>query len=883
MDLLSRLNAAQILIAENDRASMERLTELLEDAGYNVQNAYYGGDALWAIEHGQFDLVLVDAALQDEHHRPVIQVINEIASIPWIAVVDGHPMSIDRSMRAGAFGTVSSDDPSTVLLKLVGAALGQMPASISASLHAAQHGARPGTDPLDGSTSAILQRQLVEQHTLSRLARSLSSVLDVDALLTQVVEAAVSLTSAEEGLLLLPDEEEQALFIRAHKGIDSETASNFRIKTENTLAGQVFRSGQPVLVGDQGWQKIKTEYLVQSLLYVPLISKGTTIGVLGVNNIKSNRTFTDHDVDLLQDLAAHAAIAIENARLFEESRQRAAELQMLVEAGKAANSTLAIDRVLSAIAHQLISALGVSQCYTAEQNPATGTCSLLAVSGRAVWRPGEGPVRLDHRLRAVAEAFRLQQMVSITPQDLPADERVSDWLPYRYNAQQIVYIPLIAHEQQVGLITLYHISNPYYTDAYPGGVLTQIQQIALDSVVQVLATDKNPPKRALFQGAERILNLVGANWCEISLWNDAHQNVQLILSYGDGIWPEEPRPSINAAQYPRLFEVLTHRAAFTVSDSRGLQQLIEAGYARSMLGVPLIVKERIAGFVLLADTLHERSFSSREVNLAQALILQAANALENARLFRELERSLDELHRTQSKLVQTARLSAMGELAAAVAHQISNPLTTILGDSELLLRTMPKDNPDVEAIAAIHRSGQRAHEVVRRLLTMARQQISEEGLEPVDVNETIRNTLTLVRGHVQQGGVQLRLSLENDLPPVTAPHGQLEDVWLNLLLNARDAVGNCPAPEIGIASRSVASEQVIEVTVWDTGVGIPAERFGEIFEPFFTTKPPGEGTGLGLHICRQIVDKCGGQLQVNSVEGEGTQFVIRLPFYHRQD
>lgn len=883
MDLLSRLNAARILIAESDRASMERLTDILEDAGYNVQNAYYGGDALWAIQHGQFDLVLVDAALQDEQRRPVIQAMSEVAPMPWIALVDGQPLSVDQAMRAGAFGTINRGDPATALLKLVGAALGQVPASASSSANPTQRGAPPAIDPLDASTSAMLQRRLVEQHTLSSLARSLSSVLDVDVLLTQVVEAAVSLTSAEEGLLLLPDEEEQALVIRAHKGIDSETASNFRIKTGSTLAGQVFRSGQPVLVGDQGWQKIKTEYLVQSLLYVPLISKGTTIGVLGVNNIKSNRTFTDHDVDLLQDLAAHAAIAIENARLFEESRQRAAELQMLVEAAEAANSTLAIDRVLSAIAHQLISALGVSQCYTAEQNPTTGICSLLSVSARAVWRPGEGPVHPDHRQPAVKEAVRRQQIVVIGPQELVTEERLSDWLPYRYNAQRIVYIPLIAHEQQIGLITLYHISNPYYADAYPGGVLTQIQQIALDSVLQVLAADKNLPQRALFRSAERILNLVGANWCEVSLWNEAQQSLQLILSYGDGIWPEEPRPSINAAQYPRLFEVLTRKAAFTESDSRGLQKLVETRYARSVLGVPLIVKERTSGFVLLVDALHERSFTNREVNLAQALVLQAANALENARLFRELERSLDELHHTQSKLVQTARLSAMGELAAAVAHQISNPLTTILGDSELLLRTMPEDSPDVEAIAAIHRSGQRAHEVVRRLLTMARQQSSEEGPEPVDVNETIHNTLTLVRGHIQQGGVQVRLSLESDLPQVAAPHGQLEDVWLNLLLNARDAVSNCPSPEIGIASRSVMSEQVIEVTVWDNGVGIPADRFHEIFEPFYTTKPPGEGTGLGLHICRQIVDKCGGEVRVNSVEKEGTRFMIRLPFYYRQD
>ncbi len=165
---------------------------------------------------------------------------------------------------------------------------------------------------------------------------------------------------------------------------------------------------------------------------------------------------------------------------------------------------------------------------------------------------------------------------------------------------------------------------------------------------------------------------------------------------------------------------------------------------------------------------------------------------------------------------------------------------------------------------------------------MARKQSSEDGLEPIDVNETIHNTLMLVKGHVQQGGVQLRIALDEGLPSVAAPSGQLEDVWLNLLLNARDAVSHCNAPEIGIASCKLPDENCIEVTVWDTGIGIPPGRLEDIFEPFYTTKAPGEGTGLGLHICRQIVEKCGGTLHVQSVDQEGTRFFVRLPLYHRQ-
>jgi two-component system NtrC family sensor kinase len=282
--------------------------------------------------------------------------------------------------------------------------------------------------------------------------------------------------------------------------------------------------------------------------------------------------------------------------------------------------------------------------------------------------------------------------------------------------------------------------------------------------------------------------------------------------------------------------------------------------------------------VLLVDTLVRRQFSRREVRLGQALVLQAANALSNARLYRDLELSLEELHRTQSKLVQTARLSAMGELAAAVAHQINNPLTTVLGDSELILRDLLPEDQNFEAIQAIHRAGKRAHEVVRRLLAMARQQQpTDERLEKLDINETILNTLTLVKSHILHVNIALSVELGDNLPLAAGIQGQLEDVWLNLLLNARDGVAGCPGPKIGIRTMYDPDQDAVKVTIWDNGTGIPAEIQDHIFEPLYTTKPAGEGTGLGLHICRQIIEKCQGSIRLESAYNQGTRFEIYLP------
>ncbi len=259
---------------------------------------------------------------------------------------------------------------------------------------------------------------------------------------------------------------------------------------------------------------------------------------------------------------------------------------------------------------------------------------------------------------------------------------------------------------------------------------------------------------------------------------------------------------------------------------------------------------------------------------------RAATAIENARLYNDREQSLADLQEAQASLVQAARLSTMGELAAVVAHQINNPLTTIIVDSELILQEKNLSGPIHEGVTAIHRAGQRAHTVVKRLLSTARRDISQESLQPTDAHATIHNTLELITTHIERSKVRLQIKLDEAEPVyVQAAPGQLEDVWLNLLLNARDALLN--RPEATIMIQSEHTDHSLEVSVCDNGPGISNEVLKHIFDAFFTTKPHGEGTGLGLYICKQIVDRCGGTVQVESVLNEGTCFYVSLPIIRR--
>jgi signal transduction histidine kinase len=167
--------------------------------------------------------------------------------------------------------------------------------------------------------------------------------------------------------------------------------------------------------------------------------------------------------------------------------------------------------------------------------------------------------------------------------------------------------------------------------------------------------------------------------------------------------------------------------------------------------------------------------------------------------------------------------------------------------------------------------------VVRRLLAMARPISPETPRAAVDVIYTIEEIVALVRPHIEREGIYLNTRLPREtLPNVWAMPGELDDVWLNLILNAHDALVGRTSPEIEVTAVYDSPNEMIEVVVADNGVGIAPEHQGEIFKPFFTTKPPGEGTGLGLHICRQVVDRVGGSISVET-SPEGTQFIVRLP------
>jgi len=289
---------------------------------------------------------------------------------------------------------------------------------------------------------------------------------------------------------------------------------------------------------------------------------------------------------------------------------------------------------------------------------------------------------------------------------------------------------------------------------------------------------------------------------------------------------------------------------------------------------PLIAKGEVRGVL---EIFHRARLDPDEEwrEFLEALAAQAAIALDNAVLFKDLQHSLEVQRATQAQLVRAARLTAIGELAAGVAHQINNPLTTVIADAQLLLRSIAADHPGYSSANAIYQAGWRAQRVVQRLLNFSR---PEEGLfVPTDLNESIVAALDLVSAHIERGGAELKVELAPDLPAVPGSERQLEEVWINLLLNARDAMLEGRAGEIAITSRPAPGGLTVEVEVADNGKGMDETARTRIFTPFFTTKEPGRGNGLGLSVCQTIVQNHGGTISFESQAGKGTRFLVRLP------
>lgn len=234
-------------------------------------------------------------------------------------------------------------------------------------------------------------------------------------------------------------------------------------------------------------------------------------------------------------------------------------------------------------------------------------------------------------------------------------------------------------------------------------------------------------------------------------------------------------------------------------------------------------------------------------------------------------RDVTQRREIEQRAQQQEQLAAVGQLAAGVAHEINNPMTSVQGFAEFLLDEAPPDDPSREPLTIIMQEACRVRDIVRGLLNLARQ--TEFCTEQASVNQVVQEVLDLVRRRLDKEDITLEEHYAADLPPLGLDVGRMKQVMLNLITNAIHAMSQ--GGTLTVTSESVGDEVVVRIA--DTGGGIPPENLSRIFEPFFTTKPIGQGTGLGLSISRGIMQEHGGRIEVESQVGVGSTFTVWLP------
>lgn len=262
-------------------------------------------------------------------------------------------------------------------------------------------------------------------------------------------------------------------------------------------------------------------------------------------------------------------------------------------------------------------------------------------------------------------------------------------------------------------------------------------------------------------------------------------------------------------------------------------------------------------------------------NYLQKEIAERERAEEQLRAAHEqLQEAHEELKSSQEQLLQSSKLAAVGQLVSGVAHEVNNPLMAILGNSEMLLKKSG-DERIRKHLKRVYEETNRAIAIVRNLLSFARKQEVEK--VPVSVNDCLESVINLRSYEMSMDNIDIETDIAPDLPEAMADFQQLQQVFLNLLINAEQAIkGIRDSGKVFIRTERAGNKK-IRITVADDGPGIPKEIQARIFEPFFTTKDVGKGTGLGLSICYGIITDHGGKITVASEEAKGTTFIIELP------
>ena len=752
-----------------------------------------------------------------------------------------------------------------------------------------------------------LKRRTTQLELLNNVGNQIVAKSDLDTLLERATRLVQETFGYYHVALFTLDREQEAWIMCSQSGHLSHIFPiGHRLKLESKTGDWTEHYGKTLLLHNVNTGSplgfYSTALSTYSELRVPIQMGEMLLGVLDVQSPRPN-AFDENDILTLEVLADQLAVAIENARLCESARRELSERELAVKKAHQRN------REMTTL-HQMALDLTAQQPLTAllQAIPDRAAELLQAKTGVIyLYRPASDDLEIAFASKQDAEFIGtiLQRGESIAGKVLANGESLivdnySRWegrsAQYnRYTDANLtagIAAPIIGGDRIVGILSLWDDAPRTFS---PDDV-TLLERLA--SLVAI--TLENSRLLEIEREQHQIAGALRLTSLALSSTLDYEQVLNILLTQIGTVIPYD---NVNVIKVEAGIARITHQRSriadgmpdavaalrLPLAESPALQHVAATRqphvipdtqtdpdwaypeplhWVRSWACAPIIVQDEVSTFFSV-DSATPGFYTERHGDLLAAFAAHAGIAIENAQLYKNLQQRIQELRDTQAQLIQTAKLAAVGELAAGIAYEINNPLTSVLGFADLLARDPTMNDVWRGDLQAIISEARCARDIVRDLLHFAHQ--TPPYREPADVNALLQQTLAIIRTYLASNYIDVQEDYAPNLGDLLLDIGQMKQVFLNLLTNAMQAM-----PEGGTLRLStVRRGNEVLISIADTGVGIPPASQEHIFDPFFTTNS--FGTGLGLSVSLGIVQSHGGHITVESQEVAGSVFTVWLP------
>jgi PAS domain S-box-containing protein len=710
-----------------------------------------------------------------------------------------------------------------------------------------------------------------QREALLRATRAIMTGLTLHDTLEHIISEAARIAKCDHIKLLLVDRDTQMLHIAVARGLFPQ--AGFPMPVGTGLSGIVARTGQSLYIADT--QTDSRSVLadhdravgLRTYLGLPITVGPDVVGVLTFNTTDP-RDYTDTELQLLTSFADHAAIAIANARLYEDAQR---ELRQRQEAESQLRTIArAVEQASSAVI--ITDAQGSIQFVNPKFTEVTGYTAAEAL--------GQNPRILK------SEAMSAQTYQDLWTTLTGGQTWRGEFLNRKKNGEFYWEDASISPVRDPdGRVTHYVAVKDDITERKRTEQALQTRTAQLEAIrtVSTEITQELDLTSLFTLIIQRAIGLLDTTQGCLYLWDAEHGLLVPQVWPGHGDWVRDVRLKLGEAV---AGTVAQRRVGIIVNDFStspyALPHILPHATYSGILAEPLLYRDRLLGVITINDDKPDRRFTEAEQSLLRLFANQAAVAIENARLYTEVNQSFQDLQRAQEELVRAEKLRAIGQLSAGIAHDLNNVLAAILGQAELLRLKHDGSTPPPELDTIVTAASDGAH-IVRRLQDFSRQQPSQK-LSPIELSAVVVEALQITRPRWRDESERLGrpITIETsvtNLPPILGSAAEIREALTNLILNAVDAMPN--GGRIIIHGETVPTDvdasrpHAVDLSITDTGTGMAEDVRRRLFEPFFTTKGM-KGTGLGLSMVYGIMTRHGGRIDVASAPGQGTTFRLRF-------